>query len=180
MNKERLVWWLFFAAFVLFIVLMVTGIFALTPFIAANPEVGAFLIGFIIFWLFANRLIFGYGAIADVSNALYKEEEAKLDKEEIAKKTGKPIEELEHLSEVSIIMLWKGYLEPFKYALFLGFALVFSFALLFGLNIVTSLTVAPIAEGFMLGAAIPGLIVWIMELIADYYVAALIKRTMAT
>ena len=179
MSKERIVWWIFFAAFVLFIILMVTGLFALTPFIAANPEIGAFLIGFVIFWLFANRLIFGYGAIADVANVLCKEEEAKIDKQEIAKKTGKPLEELERLSEVSIIMLWKGYLEPFRYALYLGFALVFSFALLFGLNIITSLTVAPIAEGFMLGAAIPVLIAWIMELIADYYVAALIKRTMA-
>lgn len=179
MSKERLVWWLFFASFVLFIVLMVTGLFSIAPFIEANPEVGAFLIGFVIFWLFANRLIFGYGAIADVSSALCKEEKAELNREEISKRTGKPMEELERLSEISLVMLWKGYLEPFKYALFFGFALVFSFALLFELNIITSLTVAPIAEGLMLGAAVPVLIAWVMELMADYYVAELIRRTTA-
>ena len=131
--------------------------------------------GFLIFWLFANRLIFGYGAVADIAASILNGEEKEFDKEEFAKKTGKTVEEIDNLSKTSLLILWKSSLEPFKYAFYFGFVLVFSFALLLGLNIITSVTFGPIIEGFVLGASVPSLLVWIMELMADAYVASLIR-----
>ena len=68
MNKQRLVWWIIF----IISLIALTGIFYFSLNIAANPEASAFVIGAIGFWLFGNRLIFGFGAITDTVNKFLK------------------------------------------------------------------------------------------------------------
>ena len=72
--------------------------------------------------------------------------------------------------------MWLSSLEPFKYAYYFGFFLVFLIAALFELNIISSIVIGPIAEAVMLGAAIPTLIVWGLELLAGYYVGQVLVK----
>ena len=173
---QRVLWWIVFGIFVTVIVL---GIFLFSLVIAAHPEAAAFVIGFLGFWLFANRLIFGYGGIANAAKAFLDGEIP--DKSEIAQKIAKSpeaaqLQKLEDLGVAALLSMWLSSLEPFKYAYYLGFFLVFLIAALFEMNIISSLVIGPVAEAVMLGAAIPTLLVWGLELLADYYVGqALVK-----
>ena len=81
---QRVLWWIVFGIFAAVIVL---GIFLFSLVIAAHPEAAAFVIGFFGFWLFANRLIFGYGGIANTAKAFLDGEIP--DKSEIAQKIAK-------------------------------------------------------------------------------------------
>jgi hypothetical protein len=168
---QRVLWWI---AFALFVALVVFGLFVISAVIASNPWTAAFFLGFLGFWLFANRLIFGFGGIANAAKAFL---DGKVpDKAELAKKLAKTkemaqLQKLEELSVVALLGLLRNSLEPFKYAYYLGFFLVFLLAVLFELNIISSLVFGPIAQAVMLGAAIPTLLVWGLELLADYYLA---------
>ena len=175
MSKEKFLWWSVFTILAGAIALSFLGLFSLTTIIAVNPEATAFFIGFAGFWLFANRLIFGYGLLANIAKAFLDGRE--LNKEKIAQKANHPIEKLEEIGIVSLLVMWKNYLEPFKYAYYLGFFLVFTIALLFELNIIASITVAPIAKGLMLGSAIPTVIVWGLELIANSYLTESLNKS---
>ncbi len=173
---QRVLWWIVFGIFIAVIVL---GIFLFSLVIAAHPEAAAFVIGFLGFWLFANRLIFGYGGIANAAKAFLDGEIP--DKSEIAQKIAKSpeaaqLQKLEDLSVAALLSMWLSSLEPFKYAYYLGFFLVFLIAALFELNIISSIVIGPVAEAVTLGAAIPTLLVWGLELLAGYYVGqALVK-----
>ncbi len=173
---QRVLWWIVFGIFAAVIVL---GIFLFSLVIAAHPEAAAFVIGFFGFWLFANRLIFGYGGIANTAKAFLDGEIP--DKSEIAKKIAKSpeaaqLQKLEDLSAAALLSMWLSSLEPFKYAYYFGFFLVFLIAALFELNIISSIVIGPIAEAVMLGAAIPTLLVWGLELLAGYYVGQVLVK----
>ena len=175
---QRVLWWI---AFGLFIAVIVLGIFLFSLVIAAHPEAAAFVIGFLGFWLFANRLIFGYGGIANAAKAFLDGEIP--DKSEIAQKIAKSpeaaqLQKLEDLSVAALLSMWLSSLEPFKYAYYLGFFLVFLIATLFELNIISSIVIGPIAEAVMLGAAIPTLLVWGLELLASYYVGKAVVKAL--
>ncbi|ADU96662.1 hypothetical protein [Thermovibrio ammonificans] len=168
---QRVLWWI---AFALFVAIVVLGIFAISAVIASNPVTAAFFLGFLGFWLFANRLIFGFGGIANAAKAFIDGQLP--DKAELAKKVAKTqelaqLQKLEELSVVALLGMWRNALEPFKYAYYLGFFLTFLLAVLFELNIISSIVFGPVAEAVMLGAAIPTLLVWGLELLADYYLA---------
>jgi hypothetical protein len=175
MSKERFLWWFVFVILAGVLILSFLGLFSLATIIAVNPEAAAFSIGFAGFWLFANRLIFGYGILANSAKAFLDGKE--LDKEKIAQKINQPIEKLEDIGIVSLLVMWKNSLEPFKYAYYLGFFLVFTIALLFEFNIISSITVAPIAKGLMFGSAIPTVIVWGLELTADCYLTKSLNKS---
>ncbi len=173
---QRVLWWIVFGIFIAVIVL---GIFLFSLVIAAHPEAAAFVIGFLGFWLFANRLIFGYGGIANAAKAFLDGEIP--DKSEIAQKITKSpeaaqLQKLEDLSVAALLSMWLSSLEPFKYAYYLGFFLVFLIAALFELNIISSIVIGPIAEAVTLGAAIPTLLVWGLELLASYYVGQALMK----
>ncbi len=173
---ERIVWWI---TLILFAALIGLGIFFLAAAVASNPETAAFVLGLLGFWLFANRLIFGFGQIANFSSSFVEGEE--LNKEEITQKVAKSPEEakvkgLEKLGVAALLAMWRSSLEPFKYAYYLAFFLLFLFAVLFELNVISSLVFGSIVEALTLGAAVPTVLVWGLELLADYYLSkALIK-----
>jgi len=174
MNKERILWWFVFVVLAGMLILSFLGFFSLATIIAVNPEAAAFFIGFAGFWLFANRLIFGYGLLANTAKAFLDGRE--LNKEKIAQKANQPIEKLEEMGIVSLLVMWKNHLEPFKYAYYLGFFLVFTISLLFELNIIASITFAPIAKGLMFGSTIPTVIVWGLELTANCYLTESLNK----
>jgi hypothetical protein len=174
---ERVIWWIAFAVFTA-IVLM--GFFLLATAVSAKPETAAFVLGLLGFWLFANRLIFGFGQIANLASSIAQGEE--VDSKEVAKKVAKRPEEaklrgLEELNAVTLLSMWRGALEPFKYAYYLGFFLVFLLAVLFELNIVSSAVIGPIVIALTLGAAIPTVLVWGLEMLADRYLVKALEKT---
>jgi len=173
---ERLVWWLIFAVFTAVVLL---GLFVLATVISLNPETASFVLGLLGFWLFANRLIFGFGQIANMAGAIAQGEE--VTSEEVAEKVAKSPEEaklrgLAELNAVTLLSMWRGALEPFKYAYYLGFFLVFLFAVLFELNIISSAVIGPIVIALTLGAAIPTVLVWGLELLADRCLAGALEK----
>jgi len=173
---ERIVWWI---ALILFGIIVALGLFFLAAAVASNPETAAFVLGLLGFWLFANRLIFGFAQIANLSSSFLQGEE--VSKEEVAKKVVKREEEVElkglkELSVAALLATWRSALEPFKYAYYLGFFLVFLLAVLFELNIISSLLFGPVVEAITLGAAIPTVLVWGLELLADYYLAKALEK----
>ena len=173
---ERIIWWI---ALIFFAVAVALGLFVLAAAVASNPETAAFVLGFLGFWLFANRLIFGFGQIANLASAFVEGEE--VNKEEVAEKVAKSPEEaklrgLEELGVATLLAMWRSSLEPFKYAYYFGFFLLFLFAVMFELNIISSIVFGPIVEALTLGAAIPTVLVWGLELLSGYYLSkALIK-----
>ena len=173
---ERVIWWIAFAVFTAIILL---GFFVLATVVSAKPETAAFVLGLLGFWLFANRLLFGFGQIANLASAIAEGEE--VDSKEVAKKVAKRPEEaklrgLEELNAVTLLSMWRGALEPFKYAYYLGFFLVFLLAVLFELNIVSSAVIGPIVIALTLGAAIPTVLVWGLEMLADRYLVKALEK----
>jgi len=173
---ERVIWWI---ALALFTAIVLLGFFILAAVVAAKPETAAFALGFLGFWLFANRLLFGFGQIANIASALIEGEE--VDPKEVAKKVAKhPLEAklrgLEELGVATLLAMWRGALEPFKYAYYLGFFLVFLFTILFELNIISSIVFGPIVKAITLGAAIPTVLVWGLEMLADRYLAMALEK----
>ncbi len=173
---QKTLWWI---SFLLFVGIVVIGAFLLSASIAAYPEAAAFVIGFLGFWLFANKLIFNYGGIANSAKLVLEGEE--LDRESLLNHVAKnsdaaKLQKLEELSTVALLSMWYSALEPFKYAYYLGYFLVLLMAILFELNIVSSLVFAPISEALALGASIPTLIVWGLQLLSEHYLTEAIVK----
>ncbi|GEM_PF-842207 len=173
---QRFVWWVVFLLFTAFVLL---SIFVLTTTVAANPEAVAFVISLMGFWLFANRLIFGFGGIANAASAFVKGDA--LDKDRIVSKVavnaqmGK-LQKLYELEVVALLGMWKSALEPFRYTYYFAFFLIFLMATFFELNVLSSLVFGPIVKAVMLGAAVPTVIVWGLELLSDYYLSRALEK----
>lgn len=169
---QRVIWWI---TLFLFVSTIAFGLFLMAAAVVANPEATAFILGFLGFWLFANRLIFGYGAISNAAEMLIEGEEP--DREEIAGKVAGSREAakargLEKLSTSTLLSMWFAALEPFKYAYYVAFFLLFLVSALFELNILSSLIFGPVVEAVTLGAAVPTLLVWSLEWLARRQLAA--------
>ena len=67
-------------------------------------------------------------------------------------------------------MLWKGSLEPYRYTYYFAFFFALALDILFELQILIIPSVSTVIKAFMLGAAIPTLFVWALELMANYYI----------
>jgi hypothetical protein len=176
MKKEKLLWWLIFIPFAGIIFLLILGLISLTTLTFLEPSIGAFLIGVFGFWLFANRLIFGYGEMANLASEYLagkiSEQEA-IKKGNFPEKTKKPEEEISRLSFLSLITLWQASLEPYRYAFYLGFFVLLILDLVLEGEIIN----ADMLHALFLGALIPVLLVWSMEHLAGYYVEKLAKES---
>ena len=173
---ERVFWWSFF---ILFLGTLIVGALFLPAAVSSSPEIAAFLLGLLGFWLFANRLIFGYAQIANAASSLKKGEEIK--REEIAQKALKnskeiSLREFSGLESKRLLLLWKGALEPFKYSYYFGFFLVFLLVALLKVGVVSFFEFVPVAEALILGATIPTLAVWSLELLSDCYLQEIFKE----
>ncbi len=172
MRGEKFLWWIFFILFVAFLIL---GTLVFSAVIIENPVAAAFFLGLTGFWLFANRLIFGFAGITDTANTLLKGGE--VDREKIASYSREPHERVKDLSLISLLILWRNYLEPYRYAYYIAFFLTFIISMLFQLNIIQSYA-GTIAKGIMFGASVPTLIVWALDLFSKAYLAEAMGKTL--
>jgi len=173
--KEKILWWSVFLSLACLVAFTVLGVVSLAENVFWSPETFAFVVGLFGFWLFANRLIFGYSGIIEVAKAIIDKREEEVEKEKIGQKAGVSSENVNEYSLQALLFMWKSYLEPFKFSFFLAFFLILALNLLFELNIITFVSVAPVVKAFFLGSAIPALFVWSLELMATYYVFEVMK-----
>ncbi len=175
MRAEKILWWILGLLFLAGSILIFFHLLALGVIIAAYPEFAAFFVGLLGFWLFANRLIFGYGSLANTAAAFLKGKD--FTKEDILSKFKQPVSKVEDFTVGSLLALWQSSLEPFKYAYYLAFFLVFICAMLFEMDLLGGWLPGVAAKGMMLGAAVPSLLVFGLDLLADHYVTSSLKIT---
>ncbi|NPB08537.1 MAG: hypothetical protein GXN96_06375 [Aquificae bacterium] len=151
-----------------------TGILVSFLVTALTPEGFAFLLGFIGAWVFANRLLFGYGSFLITADAILQDRE--VNREEIEKKTREPKERLEGLSLVSLMALWLQNLDYYRYAYYGLFTLLLILMLLSKFNLLGALIIGDYLEGAFWGAAVVTLFVFAFEITASYLLGKLEEK----
>ena len=174
MKLEKAIWWILISLFVVGSILFFFHLWLLSAWAIAHPEYAAFIIGLLGFWLFANRLIFGYLGLTTFASSFLKGQE--LDKKELLLRARQKITKLEEWAVVSLLALWQEVLEPYKYAYYLAFFLVFVCTMLFELGFWGGEIASWVAKGLMFGAAIPTLLVFGLDLLTSHYVSEALSR----
>ncbi|NPA80554.1 MAG: hypothetical protein GXO29_05865 [Thermotogae bacterium] len=170
MNRwRRIVGIVLLVVFFIYLFLLYVNVYMAT---LSSPLVATFLLSFIGFYLFANRLVFGYWGI--ISAAGYYSRSSKIDRERVARATNYPLQLLQNLTAAAVLSFWLSYLEPFKYALYLVFFLLFLFNALIKVNIITNVAFGPFVDAAFWGAFIPTFVVLILELLARWRLSKLL------
>ncbi len=160
--------WILVGLFVVYLFLLYVNVYMAA---LSSPLVATFLLSFIGFYLFANRLVFGYWGV--ISAASLYEREKDVDRGKVAKATNYPLQSLESLTAVSVLLLWIASLEPFKYALYLVFFVLFLFTALVKINLITNFALGPFLSAAFWGAFVPTFIVLVLETWAKWKVSKL-------
>ncbi len=173
MEKWRkIIGWVLIAIFFVYLFMLYVNVYMAA---LSSPLVATFLLSFIGFYLFANRLVFGYWGV--ISAASLYDREGDVDREKVAKATSYPLRTLQDLTAVSLLLLWIASLEPFKYALYLVFFVLFLFTALVKTNIIANFAFGPFLSAAFWGAFIPTFMVFILEMWAKQKVSGLSERS---
>jgi hypothetical protein len=169
MNYEKIAWWIFWLAFGLVIFLLLYGL-ALAIF-SSTPIELTYLLGVVSFGLFANKLLFGYGWVANIldnviSNEEIKDEVVNSAKDRLDKQNIQPREAIDYLSFSALITLILKDLDYYKYAYYGIFMLLALLTLLTKFNLLGNLIVGKYLEGLFWGAATTTFFVWGLEQLA--------------
>jgi len=155
-----------------------TGILVTALVAFLSPEGLAFLLGFIGAWVFANRLLFGYGSFLIAAEGYLSKDLVEVEK--LKEKTGEPKERLEGLSPVSLFALWLQHLEYFRYAYYGLFTLLLILMLLSKFNLLGAVALGNYLEGAFWGAAVITLFVFAFEITAGYLMERIKREKGAT
>ncbi len=178
MNYEKIAWWIFWFAFGIVIAIMFYG-FALTM-LKATPAEIAFVLGLVSFFLFGNRLLFGYGWIVNILENLLSEENIEEKRQILEKKLQekkiKTEEEIKNLSITALILILLKDLSYYQYA-FLGvYLLLVIFTLAFNFNLFGDFLIGRYIEGIFWGASVVVFFVWGLGQIAGILYTELIEK----
>ena len=174
MRAETAVQWSLIFLMALLLFFAFTGIFISTLTLALTPEGFSFLLGLLGAWLFANKLLFGYGSFLFTAEAVLNNQE--VNREELEKKTNQPKEQIAQLSIVSLMFLWLQSLDYYRYAYYGLFTLFLILMLLTKFNLLGALIVGNYLEGAFWGAAVVTLFVFALEVTANYLMGELLER----
>ena len=166
---RKVIGWFLIVVFFIYLFLLYVNVYMAA---LSSPLVATFLLSFIGFYLFANRLVFGYWGV--ISAASLYEREKDVDREKVAKATNYPLQTLKDLTAASVLLLWLSSLEPFKYALYLVFFVLFLFTALVKANLITNFALGPFLSAAFWGAFIPTFIVFVLEIWARWKVSKLV------
>ncbi len=159
--------------FALFFIILFTGIIGFVLFWPRFPEDVAFVLGFLSFWLLANRLLFGYGQFINFAELLL--EGSTYDRSYVVKKLSFPHNVLETLTRSALLLVWLRELDKYKYTYYTAFLLITLLSILFKFNLLGYGLVGNYIEGTFWGAAVVTFIVFALELIAHTYVEDLMS-----
>ena len=166
MNWERVAWWIFWLTFAFALVIAFYGV-SLAIITATSVEF-AYILGLVSFLLLGNRLLFGYGWIANLLDTVISVKEVTLAQKEavkkrLEKKNFEPLEKLEELSFKALIMLALKDLDYYRYAYYGVFLLLTLITLLTKFNLLGDLVIGKYVEGVFWGAATVTFFVWGLE-----------------
>ena len=159
--------------FALFLILLLAGIVGFVLFWPKFPEDVAFILGFLSFWLLANRLLFGYGQFINFAELLLQGRE--YDREYVMSRISLPRQILETLALSVLLITWLRELDKYKYTYYTAFLLITLLSVLFKFNLLGYGLVGNYIEGTFWGAAVVTFIVFALELIAHTYVDDLLS-----
>jgi len=169
MNYEKLFWWIFWIAFAIIVLLLFYGV-ALAIF-SSTPIELTYILGVVAFGLLANKLIFGYGWVANlldkvISQEKIEEENIKSVRDRLDKKNIQTMEITKYLSFTTLILAVLKDLDYYRYAYYGIFLLVGLLMILTKLNLLGNLIVGKYMEGLFWGAATTTFFVWGLEQLA--------------
>ncbi len=159
--------------FALFLIILFTGIIGFVLFWPRFPEDVAFVLGFLSFWLLANRLLFGYGQFINFAELLLGGSD--YDRDYVQSRLSLPHHILEPLTLSALLLVWLRELDKYKYTYYTAFLLITLLSILFKFNLLGYGLVGNYIEGTFWGAAVITFIVFSLELIAHTYVEDLIS-----
>ncbi len=172
MTLEKGSWIAVFLLLLLIIFLAVLGIYIGTV-VSAAPEVASFLLGFIVFFLLANKLLFGYSGLILTLQAIRSEKE--IDKEKLKEKSKTPHAITEELEYKDLIFLWLKDIDYYRYTYYGIFSLLLLIWLLMKLDLFGILIGAGYLEGAFWGAAVVSFLVWTLDLTAHYLFSEILE-----
>ncbi len=166
MKYERIAWWIFWFSFAFLLALAFYGL--TIAFLTATSVEFSYLLGLVTFLLLANRLLFGYGWIANLLDtviSLKSIEEAHKQKikERLEKKNFEPEEQLRDLSFKALIMLFFKDLDYYRYAYYGLFLLLAVLTVLTKFHLLGELVIGKYIEGVFWGSATVTFFVWGLE-----------------
>ncbi len=166
MNTQKWIWWIVFLGTALSLGLILTGMiaWALLPKV---PEEVVFVLSLVMFYLFAHRLIFGYGAIMDFAT-LSAEKRAEAHPRAV-ERSGLWWEKVKEWALSAILWEWALRLDTYKYAYYLAYFFTVLLFVITQLNLPGLFVWAPLFEALFWGASIPTLFVLGYETVSRWY-----------
>ncbi len=153
---EQLLYWGMLFAVAVFVALLFFDVIV-RPWL---PEEVAFVLGFALFYLLANRLLFGYGNLSAYLDKIAKDEVTDADKMKAYEKSGANKHGVvDQLTHFGIATIWLDRYEPYRYT-YLGIYLALAtLVIVLNLNPITGLTTGSILEGVFWGGTVVSLFV---------------------
>jgi len=174
MSAERATWWVVFGIFFLILLATLFGIY-ITLLVSAVPEGLAFLLGFIVFLLLGNRLLFGYSNLILTLDTFLSTGE--IDRQKLLSRAKEPAELTKELGIPSLIFMWMKDLDYYRYAYYGIFSLLLLVAVLTKLNLLGSLSIGNYIEGSFWGASVVTFFVWSLDITSHYLVRETLNRS---
>ncbi len=171
LNAERIVWSLVLIILAAFIVIQLLGLFLMSPLL---PEDWAFLVGFLVFWLLANKLLFGYGQFIQLAEAFLAD--AAMDAGHVRAKIRQPLEWLDILTKASLFTVWLNDLDKYRYTFYTAYLVVALFTMLTKFNLLGYNLVGNYLEGAFWGASVIAFLTLALDLVAHTYPADLLAQ----
>ena len=170
-HAERLIWSLMLILLLAFVVVQLLG---WTLFWSLLPEDWAFLAGLLVFWLLANKLLFGYGQFIQTAERFLAD--AAIDVEGIRTRVHHPLEWLESLALSSLLTTWLHDLDKYRYTFYAAYLVVALFTMLTKFNLLGYNLVGNYLEGAFWGASVVAFLVLALDLTAHTYPADILAH----
>ncbi len=166
MNFEKVAWWIFWLTFGFLLFLIFFGISL--AFLTATSVEFAYILGLVSFLLLGNKLLFGYGWIANVLDIVISSKKVTdIYKDRVKRKLqekGFTVEEkLQELSFKALIMLAFKDLDYYRYSYYGIFLLLTLITIMAKFNLLGEFVIGKYIEGVFWGAATVTFFVWGLE-----------------
>ena len=165
---EQVLYWSMLFAVAVFVALLFFDLIV-RPWL---PEEVAFVLGFALFYLLANRLLFGYGNLSAYLDKVARDEVTDADKLKAYEKSGASKHGLvEQLTHFGIATIWLDRYEPYRYT-YLGIYLALAtLVIVLNLTPIAGLTTGSILEGVFWGGTVVSLFVLAADMLVRWQYA---------
>ncbi|WP_297457105.1 hypothetical protein [Persephonella sp.] len=167
MNYEKIAWFIFWFTFGILILMLFYG-FSVLVLTATSVEF-AYLLGLVSFLILGNRLLFGYGWIANLlDHVISFKQITSADRQKLEKKleNKQPEEMIKEFSFKALLILALKDLDYYRYAYYGIFLLLVLITLMAKFNLLGEMVIGKYIEGVFWGAATTVFFVWGLEQLA--------------